>query len=79
LNKSLFDSNWKKIRSLTTTWWSLVGDHDLLKVDKAEEKYDKVVTMLRVKYGYTNDQAKKEVNKRMAAYENQDKSLSKPA
>jgi predicted metal-dependent HD superfamily phosphohydrolase len=69
MNKELFESNWKQIRSQTTAWWSLMSDHDLVIVDKAEVKYDKYVTMLRVKYGYTNDQAKKEINKRMAAYE----------
>ncbi len=69
MNKELFESNWKQIRSQTTAWWSLMADHDLLKVDKAEVKMDKYVTMLRVKYGYTNDQAKKEIGKRMAALE----------
>ncbi len=69
MNKTLFENNWKKIRSQTTQWWSLMSDYDLLKVDKAEVKYDKYVTMLRVKYGYTHERAKKEVALHMAQIE----------
>lgn len=69
MNKELFDSKWKQIRSMTAGWWSLMNDSDLIKVDKAEVKFDKYITMLRVKYGYTSDQAKKEIGKHMAEYE----------
>jgi len=66
MNREEFETNWKQIRALATDRWSLVSDYDLLKIDKADVKYDKLVTMLRVKYGYTSDQAKKELNKRLA-------------
>jgi hypothetical protein len=69
MNRDLFESKWKQIRSQTTAWWSLMGDQDLVKVDKAEIKLDKYVTMLRVKYGYTSDQAKKELIKRVTKFE----------
>ena len=69
LNKNLFESKWKRIRSQTTTWWSLMSDVDLVKVDKADNKFGKYVTLLQVKYGFTRDQAKKEVSRRLAAYE----------
>jgi len=54
-----------------------MGDHDLLKVDKAEVKFDKYVTMLRVKYGFTNDQAKKEIIKRMAGLDTEQNNSTK--
>ena len=73
MNRELFESKWKQIRSQTTAWWSLMGDQDLLKVDKAEAKLDKYVTMLRVKYGYTNEQARKEIIKHVAKYEAEQK------
>jgi hypothetical protein len=47
--------------------------HDLEKVDKAEVKLDKYTTMLRVKYGYTRDQARKELGKRLTDYETEQK------
>ena len=51
MNKALFEENWKEIRSESAKRWSLMGEHDLVKVDKADVKFDKFVTMLQVKYG----------------------------
>jgi hypothetical protein len=79
LNKNLFESKWKQIRSQTTAWWSLMSDVDLVKVDKADSKFDKYVTLLQVKYGYTRDHAKKEVSRRVAEYEVEQKEDVKPA
>jgi len=66
--KSKFDQKWKLIRGQTVEWFSLLAEHDLKKVDKADDKLDKFVTMLQVKYGYTRQQAKEEINKRWAAF-----------
>ncbi len=63
MNKTIFDENWKAIRGQTTARWSLMADFDLNKVDKAEDKYDRFVTMLQVKYGYTRQQAREEIGK----------------
>ena len=73
MNRDLFENKWTQIRSQTTGWWSLMSDPDLVKVDKADIKLDKYVTMLRVKYGYTREEAKKEIGKRVAKYEAEQK------
>ncbi len=44
-------------------------DNDLIKVDKANVKLEKHVTMLQVKYGYTREQGKKGVVKHQVVYE----------
>jgi len=69
LNRKLFESKWKQIRSRTTGWWTLMSEYDLSKVDKADVKLDKYVTILQVKYGYTRQQAKTEIEKRVAEVE----------
>ncbi len=69
MNKDIFEGKWKQIRSQTPKWWSLMGSHDLEKIDKAEVKYDRYVTLLQVKYGYTRDQARKEFARRFAEFE----------
>ena len=69
LNKKLFESNWKQIRSHTNAWWTLMSEYDLNKVYKADVKFDKYVTMLQVKYGYTRQQAKTEISTRVAEIE----------
>jgi len=66
--KTKFDQKWKLIRGQSVEWFSLLGEHDLKKVDKADDKLDKFVTMLQVKYGYTRQQAAEEINKHWAAF-----------
>jgi hypothetical protein len=68
VQKSKFDEKWKVIRDQSVEWFSLLGEHDLKKIDKAADKQDKFLTMLQVKYGYTRQQATEEVNRRWAAF-----------
>jgi len=65
----IFEEKWKVIRSQSTARWSLMGDFDLNKVDKTEDKYYRIVTMLQVKYGFTRQQARAEVNRLWTEYE----------
>ena len=66
--KSKFDQKWKLIRGQSMEWFSLLAEHDLKKVDKAEDKQDKFVTILQVKYGYTRQQAAEEINRHWVAF-----------
>ncbi len=66
--KSKFDQKWKLIRGQSTEWFDLMAEPDLKKVDKAEDKLDKFMTILQVKYGYTRQQAREEINKHWAAF-----------
>jgi hypothetical protein len=68
MNKALFEEKWKEIRGQTSMRWSLMADHDLDKVEKAEVKFDKFVTMLQVKYGYTRQQAREEIARFWSEY-----------
>jgi hypothetical protein len=56
-----------------------MSEYDLNKVDKADVKFDKYVTMLQVKYGYTRKQAKLEISKRLAEFEASQKNKLGPA
>jgi hypothetical protein len=69
VNKTIFEENWSLIRSLLTAKWSLMVEYDLNKVDKAEVKFDKFVTMLQVKYGYTRQEARDKIGMLWAEYE----------
>jgi len=73
MNKAMFEEKWKVIRSQSPERWSLMADFDLLKVDKADDKYNRFVTMLQVKYGYSRQQAREEVGKFWAEYEAKNK------
>ena len=71
MNKALFEEKWKLIREQINAKWSLMVEYDLLKVDKAEVKFDKFTTMLQVKYGYSRQKARDEIGKLWADYESQ--------
>jgi hypothetical protein len=65
VNKVTFEEKWEQIRAQSKVWWSLFTDDDLNKVEKAPIKFDKYVTMLQVKYGYTRVYARQEINRRV--------------
>ncbi len=69
MNKNLFETKWKQIRGRSKEWWSLINDLDLSRVDKSAAKLDKYVVLLQVKYGYTRQYAREEINKHMEEYE----------
>jgi len=73
MNKAMFEDKWKLIRSQSTARWSLMAEYDLNKVDKSEVKFDKFVTMLQVKYGFTRQQAREEVNRLWLEFEAKNK------
>jgi hypothetical protein len=69
VNKDVFENKWEQIRTQSKAWWSLFSDDDLKKVEKAVIKRDKYAMMLRVKYGYSHERAREEINKRIAGLE----------
>ena len=69
MNKTIFEEKWDLIRGLINGRWSLMVEYDLNKVDKAEVKFNKFVTMLQVKYGYTRQKGKDEIGKLWADYQ----------
>lgn len=73
INKALFEEKWKVIRGQSTQWWSLMAEHDLVKVDQAEVKFDKFATLLQVKYGYTRQKAREEITRLWSEHEAQSK------
>jgi len=76
MNKAIFEEKWKVFRGQSTEWWSLMAEFDLVKVDKAEVKLDKFATMLQVKYGYTRQKAREEINRVWAEYEANSKKVA---
>ena len=74
MDKMMFEENWKLIRGAINARWNLMVEYDLLKVDKAKVKFDKFVTMLQVKYGYTRQGARDEIGKFWAEYESNNRS-----
>jgi|SRR5215208_3908351 len=69
VTKDIFENKWEQIRAQSKVWWGLFSEDDLNKVAKAPVKRDKYAMMLRVKYGYTHERVKEEINKRITDLE----------
>jgi len=61
MNKDIFEGKWKQMRGQAKVWWGKLTDDDL---DKVEGKYEKLIGLLQEKYGYTQQQAEEEYQKR---------------
>src|SRR5687768_12070239 len=69
VSKDVFENKWEQIRAQSKMWWGLFSEDDLNKVANAPVKRDKYAMMLRVKYGYTHERAREEINKRVTDLE----------
>ena len=61
MNKNIFEGKWKQIRGQAKGWWGKLTDDDL---DQVNGKFDKLIGLLQEKYGYTQQQAEEEYQKR---------------
>lgn len=59
VNMSQFSNSWDKIKGEVKIHWGQLTDDDLLKV---EGKKDKLVALIKDKYGYTKAKAEKEMD-----------------
>ncbi|MGD0003429.1 MAG: CsbD family protein [Anaerolineaceae bacterium] len=61
MNKNVFEGKWKQMRGNAKVWWGKLTDDDL---EKVGGNLDKLIGLLQEKYGYTQQQAEEEINKR---------------
>ena len=61
LDNAVFEARWGKLRRKVKGWWSKFSDDDIEKVDG---KFDQLIRLLQIKYGYSRQQAEAEYIKR---------------
>lgn len=66
MSKADFDNKWDSMQGLFKSWWDKLTDDDMKQVDG---RYDRMLSMIQLRYGYKREQAKRELNSRMAAFE----------
>ncbi len=63
MSEDILKSQWKQIRPQLKSWWSVLTDDDL---DKINGRRDQLIGLLQQKYGYTKEQAMHELDDRLA-------------
>ena len=61
MNNDVFEGKWKQLRGQAKVWWGKLSDDDL---ETVGGKFDKLIGLLQVKYGYSRQQAEEEYKKR---------------
>ena len=64
MNQDIFEGKWKEMRGQVKEWWGKLTDDDL---ERVGGKADQLIGILQQKYGYTKEQAEKELNERLEA------------
>ncbi len=69
MEKNEFEDKWKVIHAQSKTWWSLITDSDLERVDKADSKLHEYLSLLHMKYALDTQTAEAEIASRVKEYE----------
>jgi uncharacterized protein YjbJ (UPF0337 family) len=59
MNEDTLQDDWKQLKSAVRQRWGALTDHDL---DTVDEKLDQLPGLLQARYGYTREQAEKEID-----------------
>ncbi len=63
MNPDILQGKWKQVRGQFKVWYGKLTDDEL---EKTKGRIDQLVGLLQEKYGYTRQQAEKEINQRLA-------------
>lgn len=66
MNTDIFEGKWKQLRGDVRNWWGKLTDDD---VDRVGGNFDKLVGILQERYGYSREQAMKEIDSRFTSFE----------
>ncbi|CAG0926925.1 hypothetical protein TFLX_00264 [Thermoflexales bacterium] len=59
MNEDILKGQWKQLRGQVKEWWGVLTDDDL---DKINGQRDRLIGLLQEKYGFTKDQATRELD-----------------
>ncbi len=64
MNDDMLQGNWKQLKGQVRNWWGKLTDDD---VDQIAGNREKLVGKLQERYGYTKEQAEREVDRNIGA------------
>ncbi len=63
MNDDVLRGQWKQLRGQVKEWWGVLTEDDL---DEIDGQRDQLIGKLQQKYGFTRDQAERDVNDHLA-------------
>ena len=66
MNEDILKGQWKQVRGQVKQWWGMLTDDDL---DKINGKRDQLIGKLQEKYGYSKEQAGRQIDERLAEFQ----------
>ena len=64
MNQDIFEGKWTEMKGQVKEWWGKLNDDDL---EQVGGKTNQLIGLLQQKYGYTQQHAEEELNKRLEA------------
>jgi uncharacterized protein YjbJ (UPF0337 family) len=65
MNEDILKGEWNQIRGQIKGWWGVLTDDD---VEKINGRRDRLIGVLQEKYGFTKEQATRDVDDRLALW-----------
>jgi uncharacterized protein YjbJ (UPF0337 family) len=59
-NRDILTGKWNQVRGKAKEWWGKLTDNDL---ERIHGQFDELVGVVQHRYGYTREQAEKEVDR----------------
>ena len=63
VNRDVLSGKWKQVRGKAKRWWGKFTDNDL---ERIQGRFDELVGLVQERYGYTREEAGREVNRFMS-------------
>jgi uncharacterized protein YjbJ (UPF0337 family) len=60
MNQDILEGKWKELQGSVKTWWGQLSNRDL---DQIQGRYERLVGKLQEHYGYTRQEAEREIQK----------------
>jgi len=62
MNQDILEGKWKQVKGQMRQWWAALTDDD---IDYIGGKTEKLVGKLQERYGYTREEAQRDVERRL--------------
>lgn len=64
MNQDVFAGKWKQLKGRAREWWGQLTDDE---IDQVQGNAERLAGLLQERYGYSREEAEREIERRLAA------------